>query len=142
MRSFKNVLAGTALAATASLGVATALPVKATPSPGEDWAYATDAETQPCVPQVSVSDNVVDNTIRVQVSQGNTCPVSSRIFLFIQDGRPQPLRLPGIITNQGWVVNLDGVASGDYRVMGEFHRLRQELVILTISLLEISGLIR
>lgn len=122
MRSFKNVLAGTVLAATASLGVATALPVKATPSPGEDWAYATNAETQPCVPQVSVSDNVVDNTIRVQVSRGNTCPISNNIFLFIQDdGRHQPLRIPGTRENflsSTWIFRPGDARPGRYRVMG------------------------
>ena len=118
-RSFKKLATGFAVAATTSLWVfSPVLEVKATPSPspGEDWAYATNEG--PCSLRVSVSDNVVDNTIRIQVVEGNTCPISDKVFLFIQDGRPQPLRLPGILTNQGWVVNLDGVASGDYRVMG------------------------
>ncbi len=77
---------------------------------------------QECIPSVSISDNVVDNTIRVRVEQGNTCPIANKIFLFIQDdGRPQPLKLPGFKENflsSTWVVSSQGVRSGQYRVMG------------------------
>jgi len=118
MRSFQNVLAGTILAANASLGVMYPLDAKATPSPGEDWAYVADSETQPCIPRVSISDNVVDNTIRVQVGD-NTCQISREIYLYIQDDRPQPLRLRAIYSQDStWVVNYDGVKPGRYRVMG------------------------
>jgi hypothetical protein len=117
MSSFKKLVAGTVLATTASLGVISPTDVKATPSPTEDWAYVTDAE--PCVPRLSVSDNVVDNTIRIQVAEGNTCPVSGNLFIFIQDDRPQPLRLRAIYSQDStWVVNYDGVRPGRYRVMG------------------------
>ena len=119
MSSFKAIIAGTMLAATASLGVITP-DAKATPSPGEDWAYVTNAE--PCIPQFSVSDNIVDGTIVVQVVQGNTCPVSNSIFLFIQDdARPQPLRMPGRRENlfsSTWVFRPGDVRPGRYRVMG------------------------
>jgi hypothetical protein len=121
MGSFKRSIAGTILAATASIGALSPLEAKATPSPGEDGAYVTHVE--PCVPRVTVSDNVVDNTIRIRINvpiSDNTCQISSEIYLFIQDdGRPQPLRLPGILTGQNlWVVRPDGVRSGRYRVMG------------------------
>lgn len=119
MRSFKK-LAGLALAATASVGVFAPLEVKATPSPGEDWAYVSSSE--PCVPHVSVSDNVVDNTIRVQVSRGNTCPIAGTVFLYIQDdGRPQPLRIPGTRENlfsSTWIFRPGDARPGRYRVMG------------------------
>ncbi|MGA1050037.1 MAG: hypothetical protein ACO3TG_00935 [Minisyncoccia bacterium] len=115
MSSFKAIIAGTMLAATASLGVITP-DAKATPSPGEDWAYVTNAE--PCIPQFSVSDNIVDNTIRVQV-QDNTCQISREIYLYIQDDRPQPLRLKATYSQgQTWTVNYNGVRPGRYRVMG------------------------
>ena len=81
MSSFKNLVAGTVLATTASLGVIAPTDAKATPSPTEDWAYVTDAE--PCIPRLSVSDNVVDNTIRIRVGEGNTCPIAGTVFLFI-----------------------------------------------------------
>lgn len=114
-RSFQNLVAGTALAATTYLGVATALPVKATPSPGEDWAYVTHVE--PCVPMVTVSDNVVDNTIRVQV-QDNRCQISREIYLYIQDDRPQPLRLKAVYHRNSWVASIGDARPGRYRVMG------------------------
>jgi hypothetical protein len=102
MCPFKK-LAGLVLAATTSIGVVVPLAGKATPSPGEDWAYVTNAE--PCIPQVSVSDNVVDNTIRIQV-QDNTCQISREIYLYIQDDRPQPLRLKATYSqNSSWIVN-------------------------------------
>jgi hypothetical protein len=66
MRSFKIFIAGTMLAATASIGAFSPLEAKATPSPGEDGAYVTHVE--PCVPMVTVSDNVVDNTIRIHIN--------------------------------------------------------------------------
>ncbi len=113
MSSFKK-LACLSLAAT--LGVLSPLESKATPSPGEDWAYVTNSEH--CVPQFSVSDNVVDNTIRVQV-QDNTCQISREIYLYIQDDRPQPLRLKATYSQgQTWTVNYNGVRPGRYRVMG------------------------
>lgn len=114
--SFKKILAGTVLAATATLGVANALPVKATPSPGEDW------NSEPCIRRLSVSDNVVDNTIRVQVSRENTCPIAGTVFLYIQDdGRPQPLRIPGTRENlfsSTWIFRPGDARPGRYRVMG------------------------
>ena len=114
MSSFKK-LACLSLAAT--LGVLSPLESKATPSPGEDWAYVTNAE--PCIPQFSVSDNIVDNTIRIKVAEGNTCPVSGNLFIFIQDDRPQPLRLKATYSQgQTWTVNYNGVRPGRYRVMG------------------------
>ena len=115
MGSFKKL--GAVLAATTTL-LLIAPEAKATPSPspGEDWAYVTNAGH--CVPQVSVSDNVVDNTIRVQVGD-NTCQISREIYLYIQDDRPQPLRLRAIYSQDStWVVNYDGVKPGRYRVMG------------------------
>ena len=119
-RSFKKLATGFAVAATTSLWVfSPVLEVKATPSPspGEDWAYATNEG--PCSLRVSVSDNVVDNTIRIQVVEGNTCPISDKVFLFIQDGRPQPLGLPAILTEQNlWVVSPGDARPGRYRVMG------------------------
>lgn len=116
MCSFKK-LAGLALASTTFLGVIAPLESRATPSPGEDWVYVTHVE--PCVPKVSVSDNVVDNTIRIQVGEGNTCPISNRIFLFIQDNRSQPLKLSGIrASHNQWVVASQGVHPGQYRVKG------------------------
>ncbi|MEY2986096.1 MAG: hypothetical protein RJB24_325 [Candidatus Parcubacteria bacterium] len=121
MRSFQNVLAGTILAANASLGVMP-LDAKATPSPGEDWAYVADSETQPCIPRVSISDNVVDHTIRVRVVRGNTCPISSTVFLYIQDDvRPQPLRITGTRENlfsSTWIFRPGDARPGRYRVMG------------------------
>jgi hypothetical protein len=118
MRSFKKIATGFAVAATTSLGVFfPVLEVKATPSLGEDRDHVTHVE--PCVPRVTVSDNVVDNTIRIQVVEGNTCPISDKVFLFIQDNRPQPLRLPGILTEQNlWVVSPGDARPGRYRVMG------------------------
>ena len=120
MRSFQKLVASTVLAATATLGVVAPLAGKATPSPGEDWAYVTNSEH--CVPKFSVSDNVVDGTIVVQVVQGNTCPVSNSIFLFIQDdGRPQPLRIPGTrenILSSTWVFHPGDARPGRYRVIG------------------------
>ena len=113
MGSFKKL--GAVLAATTTL-LLIAPEAKATSSPGEDWAYVTNAGH--CVPQVSVSDNVVDNTIRVQVGD-NTCQISREIYLYIQDDRPQPLRLRAIYSQDStWVVNYDGVKPGRYRVMG------------------------
>lgn len=116
MGSFKKL--GAVLAATTTL-LLIAPEAKATPSPGEDWAYVTHVE--PCVPKVSVSDNVVDNTIRVQVSQGNTCPIAGTVFLFIQDDRDEPLKLPGVRENllsSTWVVRPGDARPGRYRVMG------------------------
>lgn len=118
MRSFNKLVFGAVLAATASIGVIAPFQANASPSRGEDGGYLST--TEPCVPPgVSVSDNVVDGTLVVRV-EGGDCPVSNKIFLFIQDdGRPQPLRLPGILTGQNlWVVRPDGVRSGQYRVMG------------------------
>jgi hypothetical protein len=118
MRSFQKLVAGTVLVATASIGAFSPREAKATPSPGEDWVYVSNSEPQPCIPQVSVSDNVVDNTIRVQV-RDNTCQISREIYLYIQDDRPQPLRLRAIYSQDStWVVNYDGVRPGRYRVMG------------------------
>lgn len=118
MRSFQKLVAGTLLVATASIGAFSPREAKATPSPGEDWVYVSNSEPQPCIPQVSVSDNVVDNTIRVQV-RDNTCQISREIYLYIQDDRPQPLRLRAIYSQDStWVVNYDGVRPGRYRVMG------------------------
>lgn len=75
-----------------------------------------------CQYQVSVSDNVVDNTIRIRIGEENTCPIANRVFLFIQDdGRPQPLRLSGIRENflsDTWVVRPGDALPGPYRVMG------------------------
>ena len=120
MRSFKIFIAGTMLAATASIGALSPLEARATPSPGEDGAYVTHVE--PCVPMVTVSDNVIDNTIRVYVNvpiSDNTCQISSEIYLFIQDDRPQPLRLRAIYSQDStWIGNYDGVKPGRYRVMG------------------------
>jgi hypothetical protein len=120
MRSFKIFIAGTMLAATASLGVITP-EAKATPSRGEDGGYLPTTEA--CVPPgVSVSDNVVDNTIRIRVnvpSSDNTCQISREIYLYIQDDRPQPLRLRAIYSQDStWIGNYDGVKPGRYRVMG------------------------
>lgn len=84
MRSFNTLFAGTLLAATTTLGVVAPLAGKATPSPGEDWAYVTNVE--PCVPKLSVSDNVVDNTIRVDINVpilDNDCKISREIYLYI-----------------------------------------------------------
>jgi hypothetical protein len=89
--------------------------------PALAWDQETLATQQECIPAVSVIDNVVDNTIRVRVEQGNTCPISDKVFLFIQDNRPQPLKLPGFKENffsSTWVVSSQGVHSGQYRVMG------------------------
>jgi hypothetical protein len=74
-----------------------------------------------CEYQVSISDNTLDNTIRIQVAEGNTCPISDKVFLFIQDNRPQPLRLPGVRENffsSTWVVRPGDARPGQYRVMG------------------------
>ena len=118
MSTFKSFLAGTFLAATASLGVLSPLDAKATPSPGENWAYVAE-EQEPCVPRLSVSDNVVDNTIRIQVAEGNTCPVSGNLFIFIQDDRPQPLRLKAVYHHHNsWVASIGDARPGRYRVMG------------------------
>jgi len=91
--------------------------------PALAWEQETQLMTQQeeCIPSVSISDNVVDNTIRIQVAEGNTCPISDRIFLFIQDNRPQPLKLSGLRENffsSTWVVRPDGARPGQYRVMG------------------------
>lgn len=110
--SFKKILAGTVLATTTFLGVV-APEAKATPSPGEDW------NSESCIPRLSVSDNVVDRTIRISMREDNICPVSGNLFIFIQDDRPQPLRLRAIYSQDStWVVNYDGVKPGRYRVMG------------------------
>ena len=120
MRSFQSFIAGTMLAATASLGVIAPLEVKATPSPGEDWAYVTHVE--PCVPRVTVSDNVVDNTIRIRIDvpiSDNTCKISREIYLYIQDDRPQPLRFRATYSHAStWVVHPGDARPGRYRVMG------------------------
>ena len=121
MSSSFHKLAGTVLAATATLGVASpVLEAKATPSPGEDWAYVTHVE--PCVPKVSVSDNVVDNTIRVDINVpilDNDCKISREIYLYIQDdNRPQPLRLKAVYKRNSWVANIGDIRPGRYRVMG------------------------
>jgi hypothetical protein len=116
MSSLEKLAAGAVLVATASLGVLSPLDAKATPSPGEDWAYVADAE--PCIPQVSVSDNVVDNTIRVQV-RDNACQISREIYLYIQDDRPQPLRLKAVYHHHNsWVASIGDARPGRYRVMG------------------------
>ncbi len=116
--SFQNLVAGTLLATTTFCGVTSPMEAKATHSPGEDWVYMTNPETQPCVPQFSVSDNVVDNTIRIQVADGNTCPVSGNLFIFIQDDRPQPLRLKAVYRHNSWIANIVDARPGIYRVMG------------------------
>jgi hypothetical protein len=112
MTSFNRNLLCVILVTTACFGPG----VKATPSPGEDSL----AEEQ-CIPALSVSDNAVDNTILIRVAEGNTCPISDKVFLFIQDNRPQPLKLSGFKENflsSTWVVHPEGVRSGQYRVMG------------------------
>ena len=115
MSSFKK-LACLSLAAT--LGVLSPLESKATPSPGDDWAYV-NSTLEPCIPRFYISDNIVDNTIRIKVAEGNTCPVSGNLFIFIQDDRPQPLRLKATYSQgQTWTVNYNGVRPGRYRVMG------------------------
>lgn len=115
MRPFKKLATGFAVAATTSL-VMYPLEAMATPSLVEDWDYVPHVE--PCVPKVTVSDNVADNTIRVQV-RDNTCQISREIYLYIQDDRPQPLRLRAIYSKDStWVVNYYGVKPGRYRVMG------------------------
>lgn len=105
---FKSILAST-LFGVSFLGI----PVLAQDSP-----YP---RIDSCEYRVSVSDNVVDNTIRIQVAEGNTCPISDKVFLFIQDNRPQPLKLSGNRENflsSTWVVSSQGVRFGQYRVMG------------------------
>lgn len=91
--------------------------------PVRAWEQETQLMTQQeeCIPAISVSDNVVDNTIRIRVGEENTCPISDKVFLFIQDDRPQPLRLPGIRANflsDTWVVKPGEARPGRYRVMG------------------------
>lgn len=89
--------------------------------PALAWEQETLATQQECIPAVSVSDNTVDNTVLIRVAEGNTCPISDKVFLFIQDNRSQPLKLSGIKENflsSTWVVRPDGVRSGQYRVMG------------------------
>ena len=78
-----------------------------------------------CEYLVSVSDNTVDNTVLIRVEQGNTCPISHDVILVLKDEvpfsiRPDLLRLPGSLSiRQGvWVVPLNGVEPGPYRVMG------------------------
>lgn len=78
-----------------------------------------------CEYRVSVSDNTVDNTVLIRVEQGNTCPISHDVILVLKDEVPLPirpdlLRLPGSLSSrQGvWVVPLNGVKPGPYRVMG------------------------
>lgn len=118
MSSFKAIIAGTMLAATASLGVITP-DAKATPSPGEDWDYVIHVE--PCVPKVSVHDNVVDNTIRLGINVpilDNDCKISREIYLYIQDDRPQPLRLKAVYHRNSWVASIGDIRPGRYRVMG------------------------
>jgi hypothetical protein len=116
MSSFKS-LAGAVLAATA-FGVIVPMESRATPSLGDNWAYVAE-EQEPCVPRLSVSDNVVDNTIRIQVAEGNTCPVSGNLFIFIQDDRPQPLRLKAVYHHHNsWVASIGDAIPGRYRVMG------------------------
>lgn len=85
------------------------------------WEYQDFSVQQVCIPQMSVVDNAVDNTVLIRLKPGNACPISNTVFLFIQDNRPQPLKLPGIRENfisSTWVVRLNGVLSGRYRVMG------------------------
>ena len=85
------------------------------------WESQDSSVQQVCIPQLSVVDNTVDNTIRIRVGEENACPISDRVFLFIQDDRPQPLRLPGIRANflsDTWVVRPGDARPGRYRVMG------------------------
>jgi hypothetical protein len=117
IRSFQNLVAGTLLATTTFCGVTSPMEAKATPSPGEDWVYV-NSTVEPCIPRFYISDNVVDNTIRIQVAEGNTCPVSGNLFIFIQDDRPQPLRLKGVYRHNSWVANIGDARPGIYRVMG------------------------
>ena len=121
MGSFKNLIASTILAATASIGALSPLDAKATPSPGEEWAHVTHVE--PCVPRVTVSDNVVDNTVQIRIQidvpgSDHTCKISREIYLYIQDDRPQPLRLKAVYHRNSWVASIGDVRPGQYRVMG------------------------
>ena len=109
MSRFKTLLASSMIG-TSLLGM-----------PALAWESQDSSVQQVCIPQLSVVDNTVDNTIRIQIAEGNTCPISDKVFLFIQDNRPQSLKLPGFkesFFSSTWVVSSQGVRSGQYRVMG------------------------
>lgn len=132
IRSFHK-LAGTVLAATATLGVALpSSPAKATPN----WEQEARAEEtyshktsflwgQACIPKMEVSVDNNNQVIRIQ-NMGNTwntdCPISHEINLFIQDNdRPSPLRLSAVRSpyrGDMWVANYGDARQGRYRVMG------------------------
>jgi hypothetical protein len=120
MSSSFHKLAGTVLAATATLGVlAPVLEAKATPSPGEDWVYVPSVETQPCVPQVSVYFQLPERVIAIEQQDG--CPVASQIYVYLAD---EVRRLPPIKAEKSqnyhnkWVSQQDPVADkGQYGVL-------------------------
>jgi hypothetical protein len=121
MSSSFHKLAGTVLAATATLGVlAPVLEAKATPSPGEEnWVYVSNSETQPCVPQFSVDFQFPERVI--VIDQRDSCPVSTQLHVILANDRRE-LRLIAHSSQKysgRWVTQANPVAQGGlYRVMG------------------------
>jgi hypothetical protein len=126
MSSSFHKLAGTVLAATATLGVALPEIAQATPNWGqENKAEALYVQSHsllfedPCVPQFSVYFQLPERVIAIEQQDG--CPVASQIYVYLAD---EVRRLPPIKAEKSqnyhnkWVSQQDPVADkGQYGVL-------------------------
>lgn len=117
MSSLKKILAGTVLAATAFV-VIVPLESRATPSPGEDLEYVTNASPEACLPQFSVYFQLPERVIAIE--QKDSCPVASQIYVHLANEE----RRFAIVAYQSrnyhnkWVSEQDPIADqGQYGVL-------------------------